>query len=128
MRRGIIAAAAVVGVVLTLLMIFSLSYGQSLRRSRVLIGRSVLEQAQKQLAETGRVEANGSWRPFAFTNDVVIDNRVHHCSVATPLPGFVDEGVFAITTNQIFIWVGTKGSPKIIPTSEYRPRFFPESF
>ncbi len=128
MRRAIIIGAIVVGGIFALLMFYSLAYGQSLRRSRVMLGRGVLKQAQQQLAETGRVEPNGSWHPFVFTNDVAVDGVIHRCSVATPLAGFNDEGVFAMTTNQTFIWLGKKRPPKIIPTSGYRPRFFPESF
>ena len=120
--------AAVVGVLFAFLMFYILGYGQSLRRSRVMLGQAVLKQAQQQLAETGRVGPNGSWRPFVFTNDVAVDGVIHRCSVATPLGGFDDEGVLAMTTNHTFIWVDNVRPPKIVPTSDYKPRFFPESF
>jgi hypothetical protein len=128
MRRKIIISAIVLGTLFALLMFYGLAYGRSLRLSRVMLGRSVLKQAQQQLAETGRVEPNGSWRPVEFTNDVTIGGVIYRCSVATPLAGFDDEGIFAMTTNETFIWVDKKRAPKIIPTSGYRPRLFPESF
>ena len=128
MRKKIIIAAIVLGAVFALFMFYSLGYGRSLRLSRIMLGRAVLKQAQQQLTETGRVEPNGSWRPFVFTNAVTIDEVIYRCSVATPLTGFDDEGIFAMTTNETFIWVDKKRAPKIIPTSGYRPRFFPESF
>ena len=128
MRRKIIITAIMLGTLFVLLMFCSLAYGRSLRLSRVMIGRSVLKQAQQQLTEAGRVEPNDSWQPFVFTNDVRIAGVTYRCSVATHLAGFDDEGIFAMTTNETFIWVDKKRAPKIIPMSGYRPRFFPESF
>jgi len=128
MRRTIIITALVLGTLVALLVFYAAAQGQSFRLSRVMLGRSVLKQAQQQLADTGRVEPNGSWRPFVFTNDVTVDGVTHRCSVATPLAGFEDAGLFAMTTNEIFIWLDKRRPPKIIPSSGYRPRFFSESF
>lgn len=117
-----------VGVIFVLLTFYSLAYGNAVRQSRVAMGRSVLKQAQWQLTETGRIEPNGSSRPFVFTNDIVVDGVTFRGSVATPLPPFDDEGVLVMTTNQTFIWVDKQRPPKVLPASGYKPRFFPESF
>lgn len=128
LKRTIIITAIVLAVIFAFLMFFSLSYGQSLRRSGVMLARSVLKQAQHQFVQTGRVEPNGSWKPFIFTNQITVDGVTYQCSVATPIVRFDEEGVLAMTTNEIFIWVDKKRPPKIIPVSGYRPRYFPESF
>lgn len=93
-----------------------------------MMGRAVLQSAQHELAETGRIETNGSWRPFMFTNEVAVDGVVYPCLVATPLVGFEREGVLAMTANQTIIWVDRKQSPKVIPKLGYKARFFPEGF
>ena len=128
LKKTVIITAIVLAAIFAFLIFFSLSYGQSLRRSSVMLGRSFLKQAQQQLVQTGRVEPNGSWRPFVFTNQVTVDGVAYQCSVATALAPFDDEGVLAMTTNETFIWVDKRRPPKIVPTSGYRPHFFPESF
>jgi len=98
------------------------------RNDRVIIGRVVLKHAQQQLSQSGRVEPNGSWHPFVFTNDATVDGATYRCSVATPLVGFEDEGILAMTTNEMFIWIDKKRAPKAIPAAGYRPSFFSEGF
>ena len=128
MRRTAVITAVALGTLFAFLVFYAAAHGQSFRLSRVMLGRSVLKQAHQQLADTGRVEPNGSWRPFVFTNDVTVDGVTHRCSVATTLGGFEDAGLFAMTTNEMFIWLDKRKPPKIIPSSGYRPRFFSESF
>lgn len=111
-----------------MLMVYGLFYGRSFRLSRVIIGRSVLKEAQQQLLETGRIEPNGSWRPYVFTNSIMIDGVLYRSSVATALGGFEDEGVFAMATNGTFIWMDNSRDPKVIPKSGYKPRLFPAGF
>src|SRR6188472_2937805 len=128
MRRKIIIAVFVVAILLAVLMFYVAAHGQSFRMSQIMNGRVILKQAQQQLAKTGRVEPNGSWRPFVFTNDAIVDGVTQRCSVATHLGGFEDMGIFAMTTNQVFIWIDKRKPPKIVPASGYKPRFFSESF
>ena len=49
------------------------------------------------------------------------------CAFTIRTDRFYNEGVLAVTTNQVFIWLDDKRGPKIIGPG-YRPPFFPPRF
>ena len=127
-KRIIIGILFAVGVLVAFGEFYILGYGQSLRLAGILSAHNTLKQAYIEYARGGSVEPNGSSKPFVFTNTVVVDGTPFYCVVAVGVPRFEDEGVLAMTTNETLIWLDKTRPPKIIPTSDYRPHFFPERF
>ena len=107
---------------------YILSYGQALRLEGIRTARITLAQAYIDFTRSGTVGAYGTSKPFVFTNTVVADRTSYYCTVAVGVPGFEDEGVLAMTTNETFIWLDKTRPPKIIPTTGYKPQLFPERF
>jgi hypothetical protein len=127
-KRVIIAVLVILAALVAFGEFYILSYGRSLRFARMVLAHSVLKQAYIEYSGHGSVEPNGSSKPFVFTNTVVVDGTPIYPVVAVAVLGFEDEGVLAMTTNETLIWLDKTRPPKIIPTSGYRPHFFPERF
>jgi hypothetical protein len=128
MKRVVIRVLVILTALVAFGEFYILSYGQSLRLAHILLAHSVLKQAYTEYSGRGSVETNGSSKPFVFTNIVVVAGTPFRPVVAVPVLGFEDEGVLAMTTNETLIWLSKARPPKIIPTSGYRPHFFPERF
>jgi hypothetical protein len=107
---------------------FSLSYGRSLRRGGIMEGKAILKQAQRDYVERGYVtNYHSSYRVALVTNVVTIGGTQYHCFATVRGGKFGDEGMLAMTTNQLFIWLDATRTPKIIGP-DYNPQLFPGSF
>jgi hypothetical protein len=73
---------------------------------------------------TNRSSHSEVWRS---SNIVTIAGTEYLCSFTVRTDRLHNEGVLAVTTNQVFIWLDDKRGPKIIGPG-YRPPFFPPRF
>ncbi|MGV3771600.1 MAG: hypothetical protein ACO1QB_01775 [Verrucomicrobiales bacterium] len=115
-------------VIAFILFLYGLAHGQALRRARIAMARSALKYALDQYATIGKIDKNGPFTPFIFTNQVIVGGTSYQCIAAAQVPGFEDEGILAMTTNQITLFLDKNRGPKVIPAQGYMPNFFPEHF
>src|SRR5687768_9819079 len=98
--------------------LFSISYlyGVSLRNAGIMVGRNSLKQAYSEYQKSGYVTNYGAtgYQVWLSTNVTTIKGTQYHCFITVRDSKFYDQGVLAITTNQIFIWLDAKRPPKII--------------
>jgi hypothetical protein len=101
--------------------------GVSLRNAGISEGRHFLRIAAKDLAEHGYVTnfSSSNYRVWLSTNVATIAGTQYQCFAEIGGGKFSEEGTLAITTNQIFIWLDRKRSPKIIETTYSAPLFPP---
>ena len=103
-------------------------YGGALRNAAILFGKSALKEASIDYRERGYVTNRSKhsevWRS---SNVVTIAGRQYECAFTVRSERFHDEGVLAMTTNGMFIWLDAKRGSKLID-EEYRPPFFPPRF
>jgi len=119
-------AILIAGGLLVLFVSYSLSYPRSLRSYGIHTGRFNLQLAYTNYLATGRIEPNGTAKPYLFTNVVSIGGTQYQCAVAIELSFFQGDGFLAMTTNQQFIFHDKKRGPLLIPASGYyRARLFP---
>jgi len=107
---------------------YNYGYGKSLRRAAIMEGTGILRQAQKDCTEHGYVtNYHSSYRVELITNVVTIGGTQYQCFAAVRGGKFYDEGLLAMTTNQILIWLDATRPPKIIGPG-YSPQLFPGRF
>ena len=105
---------------------YSLSYSRSLRAAGVHQGRFDLRLAYTNYLATGKIEPNGTSKPYLFTNVVSVSGTQYQCAVAIEMNYVEGDGLLAMTTNQQFIFLDNKRGPLMIPASgSYRGRLFP---
>jgi hypothetical protein len=104
-------------------------YGVSLRNAGIIMARGSLKMAYKDYLEHGYVTNYGSsgYQVWLSTNVATVGGTQYQCFVTVRDPKFYDEGVLAMTTNQVFIWLDAKRPPKIIDAN-YRAPLFPPRF
>jgi hypothetical protein len=104
-------------------------YGVSLRNAGIIMARNSLKQAKKDYDKHGYVTNDGSsgYQVWLSSNIVTIGSTQYQCFITVRDAKFYDEGVLAMTTNQVLIWLDAKRKPKIIDDS-YRPPIFPPRF
>jgi hypothetical protein len=102
-------------------------YTNTLRRVGILDGKADLKMAAKDYAKFGYLTnyGPGSYQVWHSTNLVTIDGTQYQCFIATTNRRFQGEGSLAMTTNQVFIWLDNKRSPKIIGRNYQAPLFPP---
>ena len=119
------------GILAFFLGLFAISYlyGVSLRNAGIIVARNGLKQAKKDYEEHGYVTNYGSsgYQVWLSSNIVTIGGTQYQCFITVREARFGDEGVLAMTTNEVLIWLDTKQQPKIIDKS-YRPPIFPPRF
>ena len=121
---------AAIGIVFFLgLCMVSYLYSVSLRNAGILQARGSLKMAYKDYQEHGYVTNYGAsgYQVWLSTNVVTIEGTRYQCFITVRDSKFYDEGVLAMTTNQMFIWIDAKRAPKIIDAS-YRAPLFPPRF
>jgi len=121
-----------VGVILTFfigLFVVCYLYAVSLRYAGIIMARNSLKQAKKDYDEHGYVTNYGasSHQVWLSSNIVMIGGTQYQCFFTARDERFYDEGVLAMTTNQVLIWLDARRQPKIIDDN-YRPPIFPPRF
>ena len=103
-------------------------YAIALRNNAIISARGDLKTAIQDYATLGYITNRSShsevWRS---SNVVTIAGTEHLCALTVRTDRLHNEGVLAVTTNQVFIWLDDKRGPKIIGPG-YRPPFFPPRF
>jgi hypothetical protein len=99
-------------------------FWQADRRVGMVSGESRLWSAYREGTNcfwlTNREAVSMVW---PFSNAVAIGGTQYQCLLATR-PAYVGgEGILAMTTDQVFIWLGSNAPPKVIPPG-YKPPFF----
>ncbi len=122
---------AVSGVLLVLLgglCFVAYCYAIALRNHAIISAQGDLRVAIQDYATLGYVTNRSShsevWRS---SNVVTIAGTEYLCAFTVRTDRLHNEGVLAVTTNQVFIWLDDKRGPKIISPG-YRPPFFPPRF
>ena len=96
------------------------------RKDSITNGESDLKMAYQDYLKNSYVTNYNSrnYQIWLSTNTVTINSTQYQCFVTVHEERFSDAGMLAMTTNQVFIWLGNKHPPKIIDDN-YRPPFFP---
>ena len=106
----------------------SYSYGVSLRNAALTVGKNDLKQAMLHYEQHGHPTNFSSnseiWRS---SNVVTVAGSTYECFLTVRSDRFNGDGLLAMTTNRVFIWIDTKHGPKVIDAN-YRPPFFPPTF
>ena len=111
---------------LALFITFSLAYPRNLRSHGIVDGRFNLRLAFTNYLATGRIEPNGTTKPYLFTNAVSVGGTQYQCAIAVETGYFQGAGFLAMTTNDQFIFFDKKRGALLIPSSgPYRARLFP---
>jgi hypothetical protein len=63
-------------------------------------------------------------RVHPYTNRFTIDGTDYQCELAAECERLTNRGFLVITTNQVFVWVGTKGSSLALTNPEVPPPGF----
>jgi hypothetical protein len=121
--------AIIVGVWLIGLCTVGYLYKRSVRHAGIIVGKSSLKMAYKDFTERGFVTNYGAtgYEVWLSSNTVFIGGTQYQCLITVRENKFFGQGTLAITTNQIFIWLDAKRSPKLIEPG-YRPPLFPPRF
>lgn len=105
---------------------FSLSYPRNLRSHGVDHGRFNLRLAYTNYLASGRVEPNGTTKPYLFTDAATVGGTQYQCVIAVETSYFQGDGFLAMTTNDQFIFFDKRRGPFVIPSTGYhRARLFP---
>lgn len=81
--------------------------GRAERNARLINFKNDLKDAQLRLRDgEGFTNRYRYTRVYLFTNMVVIGGTNYYCELAGENRWFADRGPLAITTNQLFLWVG----------------------
>ena len=99
---------AIVGALLLALAGFYIyAAGRAERNARLINFKNDLKDAQLRLREgEGLTNRYRHTRVYSFTNTFVIGGTNYYCELAAENEWFADRGPLAITTNQLFLWVG----------------------
>jgi preprotein translocase subunit SecG len=110
------------------LVIFVFGYldARAWRKDFITSGEADLKMAYQDYLKNGYVTnySSRNYQVWLSTNVVTINSTQYQCFVTMHDERFSDAGMLAMTTNQVFIWLGNKHSPQIIDDN-YRPPFFP---
>ncbi len=122
-------AGAVVLLLFLSLCVIAYLYSVALRNAGIFSGRAMLRMAYKDYLAQGYVTNYGSsgYQVWLSTNSATIGGTQYQCFITVRDAKFGDEGLLAMTTNQVFIWQDAKRPPKIIDAN-YRAPIFPPRF
>ena len=127
-KRLILRGVVTLFVLVALGEFYSLSFGRSIRLAGVVSAHNALRGAYKDYTRGAPIEQNGSLKPFLITNTVVVNGKPLYCIVAVPVPRFENEGVLAMTSNEILVWIDNVRPPKIISGPDYKTPLFSKTF
>jgi hypothetical protein len=101
---------------------------RAMKRARIIGDKFNLREVYRDFVQSGVVtNSRGDTHVYIFTNMVTISGCNYSCILAVDHPWYHGQGVLAITTNQVFIWLDKALGAKIIDDS-YRPPLFPERY
>ncbi len=103
-------------------------YGVSLRNAALIFGKSDLKQALMHYQQYGYpTNFSSNSEIWVSSNAVNVAGSNYECFLTVRSARFNGEGLLAMTTNGVFIWIDKKRGPKIIH-AKYRSPFFPPIF
>jgi hypothetical protein len=107
---------AVCLIVICCFVVFCLFAGQAERTAYIKQQRHLLKIAAEDFVKYGYVTNvwSNSDRFYRSSNIVTIADTQYQCYAGVSGGQFGDEGTLAITTNQVFIWLGSNREPKVI--------------
>ena len=114
--------ASIVALLVCAFVAFSLLQGRSLRHASLIDGKNRLLVAYDDFRKSGYITnyATSGYHVCLSTNIVSIGGMQYQCFAEVDGGWGYDGGRFAMTTNQILIWLDPERPPKIIPNG-YRP-------
>jgi hypothetical protein len=97
-------------------LVFCLFAGQAERTAYIKQQRHLLKIAAEDLVKYGYVTNvwSNTDRFYRSSNIVTIADKQYQCYAEVSGGQFGDEGTLAITTDQVFIWLGSNRPPKVI--------------
>ena len=108
------------------LIAFSHIHMRAMRRARIWNDRVILSMSYRNFAQNGVVtNYGGSTQPYIYTNVVAVGGSNYPCILAIGHPFYGGQGILAMTTNQVFIWLDRKRGAKIIDDAYEPPLFSP---
>jgi hypothetical protein len=95
------------------------------RRVGIVGGAEMLARAYRDYTNTGSLSnyAGNSYHVWLSSNSVTIGSTQYKCLLQLQSPYFGEDGTLGMTSNLTFIWLASKGPPKIIPPG-YKPPLF----
>jgi hypothetical protein len=104
-------------------------YSNALRDAGMAQAKTTLKMSLREYQNQGYVTNYGStsYDVWLSTNHVNIEGTQYQCFVTTRNAKFNNEGLLAMTTNEVFIWLDAKRPPKIIG-AHYKAPLFPPRF
>jgi hypothetical protein len=119
--RNDICAVGIVGVVLLCLLHVHM---RGMWQLRVYNDKMMLIRAYNGFVKTGVMMNYGpGWVISPYTNVVTAGGASHRCVLAMEEPWYRGEGVLAMTTNHVFIWVSPKKGTRIVEEHYKAPLF-----
>jgi hypothetical protein len=98
------------------------------RRAWLTTTKASLKDADAELhklgVSTNHPSASEYVRVFPFTNRFSIDGMDYQCELAAKCERLTNRGFLAITTNQIFVWIDTKGRQTLLAGTQALPDGF----
>ncbi len=115
----------ILALVVGLFMMFAVAHKRSLLRASLINGVNQLRVAQDDYLKHGYItNYPTSGYPVALsTNIVSIGGTQHQCFAEVSGGWGWEGGALAMTTNQIFIWLGARQPAKIVTLSHQPPLF-----
>ena len=107
---------------------FVYRYDQGVKRAIAINAMDVLHSDYAELRGHGSYPVQSgpsAVRVYSFTNNYVIGGTNYQCVLAGEAPRFTDRGFFAITTNEVFIWIDRVHGPMALLGSGFPPPFPP---
>jgi len=99
-------------------------YDPGVKRAIAINAMDVLHSDYAELREHGSypvLSGPSAVRVYSFTNNYIIGGTNYQCVLAADVPRFVDRGFFAITTNEVFIWIDHVHGPMALLSSGFPP-------
>ena len=119
---------AVVALIAALVILLGLLSGRSLRGAGLIEGRWMLKLALRDYREIGYLtNYSTSYSISPLTNSVRVSGTDFHCFAKLSGGKFHTDGVLAMTTNGVFIWIDAERPAKVIEPG-YVPPIFPPRF
>lgn len=108
---------------------FSLFQGQSLRHASLINGRNRLLVALDDYTKLGHLTnyPTSGYHVRLSTNVVAIGGTQYQCFAEVDGGWGYDGGKFAMTTNQVFIWLDPERPAKVV-TNGYGPSLFSKRY
>jgi hypothetical protein len=124
----ILVAIVVLAALVLAFFVFAARESRLDRRAWLTISKVALKQADGELhkfgAFTNYPPTSNYVRVYLYTNRFTVDGRDYQCELAAECERLTNRGFLTITTNQIFVWIDTKGSLTPLIQPDVRPYGF----